>query len=183
MCNSKTMKKPEFLEIEFAMPFYELYYLDLYNDNKLPKNPFELRELCQLLNTEIDFNSLYENYEKTKDNEGEIMVYHSTDSDDRFILIDLLKDKYDLMNMVTVGVRIKETEKELIRKVLEKLYFKSTTRSDWQEDYFNQSLWRKVKGQNREYKQNISQKVITDYKESIRLKRHYKSGIDITKSI
>ena len=176
------MKKPDYLEIEFAMPFYELYYPDLYNDNKLQKNPFELEELCQKLNTKIDFELLYKTYETTKDEEGEIMVYHSFETEERFIYIDLLKDKYDQMNMVTIAVRIKYSEKKSIKETLEKLYFKSTTRSDWQEDYFNQSLWQKVKGINREYKQNITQVISTVYKDSIRLKKHFREGVEITKN-
>lgn len=177
------MNKPDFLEIEFAMPFYELYYPDLYNDLKLPKNPFEMEELCLKLNTSIDFELLYKTYETARDEEGEIMVYHSDESDEVFIYIDLLKDKYDQMNMVTIGVRIREIEKESIRETLEKLYFKSTTRSDWQEDYFNQTLWRKVKGLKREYKQNITQVITTEMKDFIRLKKHYKGGTEITQSI
>jgi hypothetical protein len=35
---------PEFVELEFCMPFYEMYYPDFWNDNKLPKNPFDWQE-------------------------------------------------------------------------------------------------------------------------------------------
>lgn len=174
------MQKPEYLEIEFAMPFYELYYPDLYNDNKLPKNPFELEELCNLMDTAIDFNKLYYLYESYKSNEGEILIFHSNSNNERFIFIDLFKDLHDQMNMVKLGVRIKELEKEQIRKVLEKLYFKSTTRSDWQEDYFNQSLWRTAQNNTNVYKLPITQKIVTEYKEFIRYKKHFRGGNEIT---
>lgn len=174
--------KPEYLEIEFAMPFYELYFPDLYNDNNLPKNPFELLELSNHLNTEVDFDLLFEAYENDS-NEGEIFIFHDQDSDERFICLDLLKDEYDQMNMITIGVRIRQSDYLETRRILEKLYFKSTTRSDWQEDYFNQTLYRKVNNFSRQYKQRVTQKSITEFKESIRLKRHFKSGKDVTKSI
>lgn len=177
------MNKPEYLEIEFAMPFYELFYPDLYNDNKLPKNPFELEELCELMGTSIDFDQLYCLYESYKDNEGEILIFHSNSTNERFIFIDLFKDMYDQMNMVKLGVRIKEQEKDLIRGVLEKLYFKSTTRSDWQEDYFNQTLWRTAKNMTNEYKLPVTQKMITEYKEFVRYKKHFRGGNEITESV
>jgi hypothetical protein len=44
------MPIPEYVELEFMMPFYEMYFPDTWNDNNLPKNPFELMELCEALN-------------------------------------------------------------------------------------------------------------------------------------
>jgi hypothetical protein len=34
------MRIPEYVELEFMMQFYEMYFPDNWNDNKLPKNSF-----------------------------------------------------------------------------------------------------------------------------------------------
>jgi hypothetical protein len=136
------MTKPEYVELEFAMPFYEMYFPDTWNDNKLPKNPFELIELCEKLMIKLDTGFLYEEYEKTEYKKGDIYIFYATSDRDIFLYFDLLKDEYDQMAMVVIGVRIKTIDRETVREVLEKFYFKSTTRSDFQEDYFNHSLYR-----------------------------------------
>ncbi|WP_282133851.1 hypothetical protein [Cellulophaga baltica] len=131
---------PDFVEVEFAMPFYEMYYPLLDYDCEI--DPFELKELCNFLSIKLDTELLFNEYEKTKIEEGNIHIYFSEINKDIFIYFDLLKDKYDQMDMVIIGVRIKTDDLTKTREILHNLYFKSTTRSDIQEDYFNQSLWR-----------------------------------------
>lgn len=131
---------PEFVEVEFAMPFYEMYYPLLDEDSEI--DPFELKELCNFLSIKFDTELLFTEYEKTKIEEGNIHIYYSELNKDIFLYFDLLKDKYDQMDMVIIGVRVKTNDLTKTREILHKLYFKSTTRTDIQEDYFNQSLWR-----------------------------------------
>ena len=68
------------------------------------------------------------------------------------------------MAMVLLDVRIKTVDKTAIKDILEKLYFKSTTRSDFQEDYFNQSLFR------------VATNRIPDKKRTV---RHYSNGTQL----
>jgi len=142
--STRKLELPEFVELEFALPFYEMYFPDTYNDNKLPKNPFELRKLAEELHIRLDTDFLFKTYEQTEYGKGDIFVFYSQQSKDTFIYFDLLKDEHDQMNMIVLGVRVPIADREKIREKLWELYFKSTTRSDFQEDYFNQSLWRVV---------------------------------------
>lgn len=134
------MNIPDYVELEFAMPFYEMYFPDTWNDNKLSKNPFELIELSQKLNIILDTDFLYDSYEVTDYKSGDIYLFYQNNNKEIFLYFDLLKDEYDQMAMVNFGVRVKTENKREIKEILKKLYFKSTTRSDFQEDYFNQSL-------------------------------------------
>ena len=65
--------------------------------------------------------------------------------------------------MITIGVRIHQDDYQKARRTLEKLYFKSATRNDWQEDYFNQTLFRKAKDFKRHYKKHITKHVANAY--------------------
>ena len=130
--------------MEFAMPFYELYFPDTWNDNNLEKNPFELIELSQELNIKLDIDFLFKTYEDTEYKKGDIYVFYQNNNKEIFIYFDLLKDEFDQMAMITFAVRIKTDIKNQVKDILMKFYFKSTTRSDFQEDYFNQSLNRIV---------------------------------------
>jgi hypothetical protein len=134
--------KTEYVELEFSMPFYEMYFPDTWNDSNLPKNPFELTELCDSMSIILDTDFLYKEYEATKYKKGDIYIFYPDNNSNIFIYFDLYKDQYDQMAMIVLGVRIKTVNKSIIKPILEKLYFKSTTRSDFQEDYFNQSLYR-----------------------------------------
>ena len=128
------------MEMEFAMPFYELYFPDTWNDNNLSKNPFELIELSQMLNINIDTDFLFKIYDETEFKKGDVYIFYQNDNIEIFIYFDLLKDEFDQMAMINFGVRVKTEIKYQVKEILKKLYFKSTTRTDFQEDYFNQSL-------------------------------------------
>jgi hypothetical protein len=151
------MNIPEYVEMEFAMPFYEFYFEDTWNDKALPKNPFELKALSQKLNIILDCDFLFSEYEDTKIKAGDIYIFYQNNNKEIFMYFDLLKDEYDQMAMVTFGVRVKMENKREIKDILKQLYFKSTTRSDFQEDYFNASLNRvatdRIPNQNRKVKQ------------------------------
>ena len=134
------MNIPEYVEMKFSMPFYEFYFPDVWNENNLPKNPFEIINLCQKLDIILDTDFLYKEYDNTTIKEGNIYLFYSNNNEETFIYFDLLKDEFDQMVMVHFGVRVKtEIEKE-VKEILKQLYFKSTTRSDFTEDYFNESL-------------------------------------------
>lgn len=137
------MLDPQFVEIEFSMPFYEMYFPDTWNDNNLVRNPFELIELGQYLNIIIDTNLLYDYYTSTPINKGDIYIfYKSLEDKNLFIYFDLFKDSIDQMAMIRFGVRIKKSDYENVKKILNKLYFKSTTRTSIKEDYFNNYMYK-----------------------------------------
>jgi hypothetical protein len=66
------MKKPEYVELSFSLPFYELYFLTENWDETLPKTPTELLELCQEMEIKIDPEFLYTQFDTTKINHGNI---------------------------------------------------------------------------------------------------------------
>ncbi len=134
------MKKPEHIELSFHLPFYEIYFPADNWDVSLPKKPTELIELCQEMAIKIDLEFLLLEYEATKTNQGDIYIFYPLNKKDSFIYFDFHKDPTDQMAMIQLGVRIKTEDKTTIKTILEKLYFKSTTRSNFQEDYFNQLL-------------------------------------------
>ncbi len=136
------MKKPEFVELSFSLPFYEIYFPADNWDENLPKKPIELLELCEVMAIKIDPEFLYSEFETTKINHEGIYIFYPLDRKDIFIYFDFYKDPTDQMAMIQFGVRIKTENKTIIKTILEKLYFKSTTRSNFQEDYFNQMLSR-----------------------------------------
>ena len=158
------MTIPEYVELKFMMPFHEMYFADTWNDNELPKNPFELIELSDYLNIKLDTDFLYNEYELTNYKKGDIYIFYPSDRKDIFIYFDLFKDEYDQMAMILLGVRLKTVNKKNIKDILKKLYFKSTTRTDFQEDYFNQSLYRvatnRIPSQERTVKQYTNGQLI-----------------------
>ena len=134
------MKKPDYVELSFSMPFYEMYYPVDNWDESLPKKPTVLLELCQEMSIKIDLEFLFSEFEATKVNQGNIYIFYRSDKKESFIYFDFFKDLTDQMAMIQLGVRIKTVNKTAIKTILEKLYFKSSTRSNFQEDYFNQLL-------------------------------------------
>jgi hypothetical protein len=134
------MKKPEYVELSFHLPFYEIYFPADNFDESLPKKPTELLELCQEMEIKIDLDFLLLEFETTKTNQGDIYIFYASNKKDSFIYFDFHKGSTDQMAVIQLGVRIKTENKTDIKTILEKLYFKSTTRSNFQEDYFNQLL-------------------------------------------
>lgn len=149
------MEKPEFVEYSFVMPFYEMYFPDIWNESECPRNAFELNELCKELDIVLDTDFLFEEYEKIKPNSGDIFIFYSKYSKDIFLYFDLFNDVYDQTAMIKLGVRIPTKDSEEIKHILMKLYFKSVIRSNFQEDYFIHSLWREATNQYSGEKRNI----------------------------
>lgn len=117
------MNIPEYVEMVFAMPFYEFYYPDTWNGNKLSKNPFELTELKQIMGINLDTDFLYKLYEEMEYKEGDIYLFYKDNSKEIFIYFDLLKDEFDQMAMVNFGVRVKTESKKEIKEILKKTVF------------------------------------------------------------
>lgn len=138
--HSSKMKKPEFVELSFALPFYEIYFSDYWNDNSSPTIPLELLELCDCTNVELNTQFLYDEYVKLQDGQRDIFIFYSKSSKDIFLYIDLFKEDTDQVGMIIIEVRVKTIDKERIKRILEKLYFKSSIRSNFSEDYFIQKL-------------------------------------------
>ena len=105
---TQTENIQEFVEVEFALSFFDMYYPLLDEDCEI--HPIELIELCQFLSIKLNTEFLYKEYRNTKIDEGNIHIYFSNANPDIFIYFDLLKDKYDQMDMVVLGVRIKTSD-------------------------------------------------------------------------
>jgi hypothetical protein len=136
---------PAYVEISFKMPFYDLYYEGEW-DEQIPKQPHELLALCNWLQIELNTDLLYETYSPAKIGQGDIYILKSPLSEGSFLYFDLLKDPYDQMAMVSIGLRVPTLDLDKIRLILRPLYFKSKPRSPLEEDYFNQKLWRTATG-------------------------------------
>lgn len=130
----------DFVEFSFCLPVFDLFYLK-WEDN-LTKSGKELKEICQILKIEIDVEFIESEYWKEDNNN--VFIFHSKTSVNNFILLDLLKDDYDQCNMITIAVRVHKDFDIIIRDLLLTLYKKSSPRSNFQIDYFNNHYYRQV---------------------------------------
>ena len=134
------MMIPEFVEISFLMPFFELYYPADDWENETLKNTDDFMSLCNTMNVKIDVEKLKDIFLETKSGQGDIYVYYAKNTKDVFMTFDFAKDPTDQMATYVLGYRIKYENLEEIKKLIQPIYFKSTTRSAYQEDYFNKQL-------------------------------------------
>ena len=145
---NKAMNKklifPEFLEISFLMPFLELYYPADDWGNETLKNIDNFMALCNAMDVKMDAGKLKAIFLKTKSGQGDIYVYYAKGTKDVFMTFDFAKDPTDQMGTFVLGLRIKHENLEEIKKLIHPIYFKSTTRSAYQEDYFNKQLQKLV---------------------------------------
>jgi CRISPR/Cas system CMR subunit Cmr6 (Cas7 group RAMP superfamily) len=135
------MEVPEFVEIEFSMPFYEIYFetgSDL--DNQEP-NPIIFLQIAKYLSINFDAYFLYNKYVFTQINQGDIYIYLAK-NENIFLFLDLYKPADDQMAMIRIGFRIRSEDLTIIKEKLMEIYFRSPPRSAFQEDYFNQNLLR-----------------------------------------
>jgi CRISPR/Cas system CMR subunit Cmr6 (Cas7 group RAMP superfamily) len=135
------MEVPEFVEIEFSMPFYEIYFetgSDL--DNQEP-NPIIFLQIAKYLSINFDADFLYNKYVFTQINQGDIYIYLAK-NENIFLFFDLYKPADDQMAMIRIGFRIRSEDLTIIKEKLMEIYFRSPPRSAFQEDYFNQNLLR-----------------------------------------
>ncbi len=152
----KTFNTPEYIEISFQMPFYDLYFEDEnWDESKVEKQPNELIEICKLLDIQIDTNFLYDEYNKNLYTGGDIHVFHSIKYAGTFIYFDLIRDKTDQMAMVFIGFRFLLKAIAPIKEKILSLYFKACVHTDLTEDYFQNKLFNITKGNATDLKRTI----------------------------
>ncbi len=117
----------KYIEIELMISFNELNFPDSFSNPALPGDPFEIGELCKELNIHMDFVNVDEIYENTYEDSGETLVFYSNTSRELFLYINLFRDKYDQLNMVTLGVRAKIENSSKVKNIMENLYYRSST--------------------------------------------------------
>lgn len=140
------MEIPEFVEIEFSIPFFDIYFNEEWDALNFPKNPVELKNICQAIDICLETNYLYEEYCKTPIQKGDLYFFFSKNSKDVFLFFDLFKPADDQMAMKRLGMRIPLNILPKIRKKVMKLYLKSRPRTAIQEDYFNGKLLKIASG-------------------------------------
>ncbi len=131
---------PEFVEISFLMPFLELYYPVDDWGNEAEKSTDNFMALCNAVGVKMDAEKLKEIFLNRREAGGDIYVYYAKGTKDVFMTFDLAVDPTDQMGTFVLGMRIKYQDLEAIKKFIHPIYFKSSTRSAYQEDYFNRQL-------------------------------------------
>jgi hypothetical protein len=132
---------PEFVEISFKMPFYDIYFEDhSWDEDKYEKEPTELMELCDALAIEIDTNFLYEEYSKNIYAGGDIYVFYTVKNNNTFIYFDLIREPTDQSGMVFIGIKFLFADFVKIKEKVLALYFKAKIHTDLTEDYFQNKL-------------------------------------------
>jgi hypothetical protein len=155
----KTNKIPEFVEVSFSMPFYDIYFEDeSWDESKFEKCPTELLAICKALDIHIDTNLLYEEYNKNLYVGGDIHIFYSKENAESFIYFDLLRDKFDQMAMVFIGIRFQVSDLTSIKEKILSLYFKANVHTDLTEDYFSNKLSKISKQQNQ-----VTDRIIHQY--------------------
>jgi hypothetical protein len=134
------MMIPEFVEISFKMPFYDIYFEDhSWDEDKYEKEPTELIELCNVLGIELDTNFLYEEYNKNIYAGGDIYVFYALENNS-FIYFDLISDPTDQSAMVFIGIRFLFDDYLKIKEKIQSLYFEAKVHTDLTEDYFQHKI-------------------------------------------
>ena len=132
---------PQFVEISFLMPFLELYYPANDWGNEAKKNTDNFMALCNAIGVKMDAEKLKDIFlERRETAGGDIYIYYAKGTKDVFMTFDLAIDPTDQMGTFVLGIRIKYVDLNKIKKMINPIYFKSTTRSAYQEDYFNSQL-------------------------------------------
>jgi hypothetical protein len=122
----KTNNIPEFVEISFSIPFYDIYFEDeSWDESKFEKCPTELLAICKALDIYLDTNFLYDEYNKNLYVGGDIHIFYSKENAESFIYFDLQRDKFDQMAMVFVGIRFRVKDLTSIKEKILPLYFKA----------------------------------------------------------
>lgn len=124
----------------FNAIFFELYYPADDWENETRKNTDDFMSLCNHMNIKMDADKLKDVFLETKSGQGDIYVNFAKNTEDVFMTFDFAKDLTDQMATFVLGLRIKYENLEKIKKFIQPIYFKSSTRSSYQEDYFNRYL-------------------------------------------
>jgi hypothetical protein len=131
-----------YVEFSFSLPINDLFY-EKWDENVLKLDGHEINGIADVLNVPINNTQIEKDYWNHTDN---VEVYHSNNDREAFIMFDLIQDQYDQCNMIHLGVRCHRSNDEKIRDSLLKLYKKRDPRSNFEIDYFNQSIYRKIFG-------------------------------------
>lgn len=129
-----------YVEFSFCLPIGDLFY-EKWDEDSLKTDGKEIRSISTILNATFDKEEIETNY---WDKTNNVEVYHSRDDKEVFIMFDLIRDLYDQCDMIYIGVRCNRRDDNIIRDVLLSLYKKSSPRSNFGIDYFNQSLYRRI---------------------------------------
>lgn len=131
-----------YVEFSFSLPINDLFY-EKWDANVLKPDGHEINGIADVLAVPINKPQVEKDYWNNTDN---VEVYHSDNDREVFIMFDLIRDPYDQCNMIHLGVRCLRNNDEEIRDRLLHLYKKRNPRSNFQIDYFNQSIYRKIFG-------------------------------------
>lgn len=136
--NHKT--KYKYVEFSFCLPINDLFYeicdtIDLKPDGK------EIDFITKLLDIKWNKEKVEKDY---WDDTNEVQVYHSSVDREIFVYFDMIRDPHDQCDMIFIGIRCHRDSDSIVRDKLLELYLKSSPRSNFQIDYFNQSLYMTV---------------------------------------
>lgn len=136
------MHKPKYIEYSFRLPFYELYYPSMDFLDADPQDTSQIEKVLAALGININLNWLFEYYNNLPTSQNSVFVAYSKTNPEQFLFLDLFKDPTDQMSVITFGIRLAYGSKTTLKKLLAPIYLKSTTRSNFEEDYFNHKLKR-----------------------------------------
>jgi hypothetical protein len=129
--------KRDYVEFSFHLPIADLFY-EKWDEDPLKPDGKELNFICDLLRIKIEKEKIEE---KFWGHENSVEVFHGAKNPETFIYFDLARDPQDQCMMIHLGVRCNRELDEKVRDKLLELYKKLTPRSNFEIDYFNQSLY------------------------------------------
>jgi hypothetical protein len=132
--------KKNYVEFSFHLPIADLFY-ERWDEDPLKRDGKEINSIGDLLHIKIDKAKIEK---KFRSQENSVEVFHGTLNIETFIYFDLERDPQDQCMMVHLGVRCSRELDEKVRDKLLELYKKLTPRSNFEIDYFNQSLYAQV---------------------------------------
>jgi DNA adenine methylase len=129
-----------YVEFSFCLPINDLFY-EKWDEDKPKPDGKEITSISKTLRATFDQGEIEKDYWGQTNN---VEVYHSKDDKEVFIMFYLIRDPYDQCDMIYIGVRCNRRDDIEIRDVLLSLYKKGNARSNFEIDYFNQSLYRQI---------------------------------------
>ena len=136
--NHKTIYN--YVEFSFCLPINDLFY-EKWNEDRPKPDGKEIASIANILKVTFDKGQIEKDY---WDQTNNVEVFHSKDDKEVFIMFDLIRDPYDQCDMIYMGIRCSRTDDNEIRDILLSLYKKRDPRSNFEIDYFNQSLYRQI---------------------------------------
>jgi hypothetical protein len=132
--------KIDYVEFSFHLPILDLFY-ERWDEDPLKPDRKEIDSICDLLQIKIEKEKIEK---KFYDQENSVEVFHGISNSETFIYFGLARDPQDQCMMIHLGVRCNRELDEKVRDKLLELYKKLTPRSNFEIDYFNQSLYAQV---------------------------------------